>query len=95
MKIVVKGHMVAYHFERHMQPGTLHWTFTTSHSGKLDSETVAVIPHEFEFDTPEINVIAAQVAGLEAGKLAALEEYQRTVAEINERLSKLLALEAA
>ena len=38
------------------------------------------------------NPVPAQVAALEAQKLAALEKYQESVANINDRLSKLLAL---
>ena len=40
----------------------------------------------------EFNPIPAQVAALEREKLAALAAYQKSVADINERLSKLLAI---
>jgi hypothetical protein len=89
--ITIKGHMLAYHFN-HMDPGHVHWSFMTSHSGKLDDETIAAIPHEFTVEVPELNVIACQVAGLEAAKAKALAAYQAKVFEINERLSKLLAI---
>ena len=40
----------------------------------------------------DFNPIPAQVAALEKEKAAALAAYQRSVADINERLSKLLAI---
>jgi hypothetical protein len=44
-------------------------------------------------ETPDdFNPIPIQVAALEKEKREALELYQRTVAQINERLSKLLAI---
>lgn len=47
------------------------------------------------FEVPDdFNPVPAQVAALEREKLAALEAYQRSVAQINERLSKLLAITA-
>jgi hypothetical protein len=46
-----------------------------------------------EVETPDdFNPVPAQVAALEREKLAALEAYQKSVADINERLSKLLAI---
>jgi hypothetical protein len=41
---------------------------------------------------PDFNPVPAQVAALEAAKAKALAEYQKSVAEINERLSKLLCI---
>ena len=44
-------------------------------------------------DIPEnFNPIPQQVAALERQKAEALQKYQTTVAEINERLSKLQAI---
>ena len=40
----------------------------------------------------DFNPVPQQVAALEAEKAAALEQYQRSVADINDRLSKLLAI---
>lgn len=49
---------------------------------------------DFEVDIPDdFNPIPKQVAVLEKKKREALEQYQRAVADINERLSKLLAIE--
>ena len=89
--IIIKGHMLAYHF-KHMPDGEVHWTFDVYGGRTLSDELLAAIPHEFAFDPPEINVVAQQVAGLEAAKAKALADYQKTVAEINDRLSKLLAI---
>jgi hypothetical protein len=48
---------------------------------------------QVEVDVPDnFNPIPHQVAALEAEKEKALEEYQAKAAQINERLSKLLAL---
>ena len=48
------------------------------------------------FEVPaEFNPVSAHVKALEAKKQAALEEYQKRVADINEQLSKLQALECA
>ena len=44
-----------------------------------------VIPDDFD-------PTAKQVAALEAAKQKAMDQYQRTVADINARLSKLLAI---
>jgi hypothetical protein len=47
-----------------------------------------------EIEIPDdFNPVQAQVAALEKQKLAALALYQQSVAEINERLSKLQAIE--
>lgn len=48
---------------------------------------------EVEVDIPDDwDPTASQIAALEREKVAALDAYQRAVAEINERLSKLQAL---
>lgn len=47
-----------------------------------------------EVEAPDdFNPVPAQVAALEAEKAQALAEYQKTVVEINERLSKLLCIQ--
>jgi hypothetical protein len=56
----------------------------------------ASIEREVTVDLPEdFNPVAAEVAALHAQKLLALEAYQRTVAQINDRLANLQALESA
>lgn len=48
---------------------------------------------EVEVDVPDdFNPVPHQVRALELEKAAALEEYQNKVAEINDRLSRLLAI---
>lgn len=51
-------------------------------------EVTVEIPDDFD-------PTAKQIAAIEREKLAALQAYQRAVADCNERLSKLQALEAA
>ena len=54
---------------------------------------VMVGPASFEYELPNgWNPVTAEVAGLEAKKAAALDAYQKSVAAINDRLSKLQAL---
>lgn len=56
-------------------------------------ELVFVSAQSVTVEVPDdFNPIPAQVAALEAQKAVALAAYQRSVAEINERLSKLLAI---
>ena len=52
----------------------------------INEQTVTVeVPEDF-------NPVPAQVAALEKAKAEALAAYQKTVGELNDRLSKLLAL---
>ena len=58
-----------------------------------DTERIFVGETSIEVETPDdFNPIPTQVACLEKEKTAAVAEYQKKVAEINERLSKLLAI---
>jgi hypothetical protein len=93
-KAKITGHLLAYHFS-HMEAGKVVWGFSEYHSGKTCDEIVAVVPHSFEVDVPEVNVVAARVSNLQAAEAKALEDYQQRVAQIREQLSKLLALESA
>ena len=57
---------------------------------------VFIEEQQFTVDIPDdFDPIPGQVAALEEKKREALAEYQRTVAEINDRLSKLQAIEFA
>jgi hypothetical protein len=48
---------------------------------------------EMEVDIPEdFDPVPEQVAALERAKVEALQKYQQTVAQINERISKLQAI---
>ena len=91
--VQIKGHLLAYHFD-HMDEGTVHWSFSILHDNKNASpSTVMAIPHTFTAEVPDqVDIVAGLVKTLEAAKLKALADYQRTVAEINERLSKLQAI---
>lgn len=61
----------------------------------LDQETFGVYvgPVSVDYEIPaDFNPVAAQVKALKAKKAEALDAYNRTVAQINEQLSKLLAI---
>lgn len=90
----ITGHLLAYHFS-HMDAGEVVWSFSAYHSGTTSPDLVASIPYSFEAEVPEVNVVAAKVANLQAAEAQALEDYQKRVAEIREQLGKLLALESA
>ena len=90
--VQIKGHLIAYHFDC-MPEGAVHWSYSTHHDGELSDSMVMAIPHNFTAEVPEkVDVVAGLVKNIEAAKLKALEDYQRTVADINERLSKLQAI---
>ena len=60
-----------------------------------DSETMAhVSSQEIEVEIPDdYDPRAQQIAALEKQKQKAMADYQKTVTDINERISKLQALE--
>jgi hypothetical protein len=61
-----------------------------------DENSIFISEQQFTVELPDdFDPIPGQVAALEEKKREALAEYQRTVAEINERLSKLQAIEFA
>ena len=67
-------------------------------SFKLDdtAERTYVSEQEIEIEIPEdYDPRAQQIAALEALKQKVMADYQKSVMEINERINKLLALEAA
>tara|TARA_R110000868_G_scaffold371449_1_gene635013 strand:+ start:174 stop:452 length:279 start_codon:yes stop_codon:yes gene_type:complete len=67
-------------------------------SFKLDdsAERTYVGQQEIEIDIPEdYDPRAQQIAALEALKQKVMADYHKSVMEINERIGKLLALEAA
>lgn len=90
MQITIKGHVYADHCSR-----TSGHTFHI-YSCKLDSLGLYVGPIKVTYDVPaDWNPVADEIAKLQAQKKQALEDFQRTVAQINERLSKLQAIEVA
>jgi hypothetical protein len=67
-------------------------------SFKLDdsAERTYVGEQEFEIDIPDnYDPRAQQIAALEALKQKVMADYHKSVMEINDRIGKLLALEAA
>jgi len=67
-------------------------------SFKLDdsAERTYVGEQEIEIDIPEdYDPRAQQIAALEALKQKVMADYHKSVMEINDRINKLLALEAA
>ena len=86
-----KMYLTPFHF-RHNSDVT--WIlsssqYKTGEHGALQASVERIVT----VDLPEnFNPVAAEVASLQEQKTQALEAYQRTVAELNERLSKLLAI---
>ena len=92
MKITITGHIIGSHYD-FMPEGAVSWGFSTYGVDKSSIDMVHAQPHSFEVEVPDtINMVAAQVAALEAAKVAALNEYHANVAKLNERLSKLQAI---
>lgn len=61
-----------------------------------DEENVFINQQEITVEIPDdFDPVPSQVAALEKQKLEALANYQQAVAEINDRLSKIQALEFA
>ena len=59
-----------------------------------DDYRVWVSEQEVEIEVPEnFDPRQLQIAALEARKIKAMADYQKTVTEINDRISKLQALE--
>ena len=84
-------YLTAYQFQ-FMEPGTVSYGMS-EHNPEIGAHVLGSWSHQVTLPLPEdFNVHAAQVAALEAEKTAAIAAYQATVASINERLGKLLAL---
>ena len=92
MKLTINGFVIGRQYE-FMPVGEISWSFSEYGRDKSDPNFVHSQAHSFEVEVPDsINLVAAQVAALEAAKLAALNEYHASVAKLNERLSKLQAI---
>ena len=90
--ITIKGQLVGYHFE-FMADSDVAWGFSEGAAHKIGGNTIAVIPHSFTAEVPDnMNMVALQIAALEAEKANAAAEFGATVKRINERLSKLQAI---
>ena len=67
------------------------WSFKPSPPDSEDR--IYIGERQVEIDLPDdFNPVPAQVRALEAEKAEALAKYQRSVAEINERLANLTAI---
>jgi hypothetical protein len=65
-----------------------------SYKSASTEDNVYIGEQTFTVEAPDdFNPVPAQVAAIEAEKLAAMAVYQKSVADCNERLSKLLAIE--
>ena len=51
-------------------------------------------PVEITFDVPQVDVVAAQISGLEKTKADIVKEYEIKLREINEQIQNLRALSA-
>ena len=92
MKITINGHIIGHHFD-FMPDGKISCGFSEYGVDKANPDFVHAQKCSFDVEVPdEINMIAAQVAALEAAKVAALDEYHASVSKLNERLSKLQAI---
>ena len=91
--VTIKGWMLAHHWD-FQQADEVTWSFCTYYSPEdPPASVVMAFPHSLEIEVPDqVNVVAGLVANLEAAKTKALADYQRTVATINDRLSKLQAI---
>lgn len=97
MKIVLKGWVYAQQYSWDKPD---EWKYSFFSGQKIDacaSENgtgyLPVMPYEVELDGPaDWNPIQHMVAGLEAERAEVIADYQKSVASINERLGKLLAL---
>lgn len=90
--VKIDGYVQAYHFD-HMKEGQVCWGFNESAMKPHSDKVVHEFKHSFEVEVPDqVNVVAGMVANLEAAKKKALDDYNATVKQINDRLQKLLAI---
>ena len=91
--VTIKGQLLGYHFD-HMPEGKMHWSYQTGAVMEVSGTLLIVMPHNFEAEVPDdLNIVAMQVAALESEREKLGEEFRRSVAQINERLSRLQATE--
>jgi hypothetical protein len=95
MKVQVKVHVFMAFEYRAPDYACKKWVPDLWHCKVDENEDRVYIGEQtVEVDIPDnFDPVPKQVAALEKEKLKALAEYTKTVAEINERLSKLLAIE--
>lgn len=87
-------YLTAWSFD-HQPPGEIKWSVTEVKLS-IGGSVVGQWEHEVSLPIPdEFDPVPAQVAALEAQKLAALADYRAAVGAINDRLQKLLAIECS
>jgi len=90
--ITKKLYLTAFRFDS-TPPGEVAWSLSASQYAPGQNQAVGCWPHNVTVPLPDdFNPVAAEVAALEQQKVIALRAYQESVAEINERLSKLMAI---
>lgn len=93
MKTTINGYVIGYNFDS-MKSSEIVWTFGNFTTKPVsDRHMVHCFPDSFEVDTPDhVDIVSAQIDALNAEKQRAMDMYQASVREINDRLSKLQAL---
>ena len=85
-------YLTAFRFDS-TPPGEVSWVMSQSKYKPGEHHSLGCWRHDVTLPLPEdFNPVSAEVLSLEAQKLTVLADYQRTVAEINTRLSKLQAI---
>ena len=94
MKVTITGFVHARaRRDYEMSDAPTEYSFFTFDATDSSMGYMKIGPASFEYELPaEWNPVAAEVASLEAKKAKALADYQQTVSEINDRLSKLQAI---
>jgi hypothetical protein len=84
-------YLTPFRFKHHQE---VTWMLSGSnYKASEHGALIASVERKVTVELPEnFNPVAAEVASLQVQKTKALEAYQRTVAELNDRLSKLLAI---
>ena len=88
IKLTTYVHFVQYDWEKEGQ------FITLNHHYQHDDVYTLVNVQEVEIEVPDnYNPVADKIAALKNRQVQALADYNRTAAEIHERISKLQALE--
>lgn len=92
-KLTSKMYLTPFRFS-HCATGDITWMLCSlQYKAGEHGALCASLERTVTVDLPEdFNPVAAEVASLKAQKARALEAYQRTLCELNERLSKLQAI---
>jgi hypothetical protein len=94
MRITIKGYVTASRYRWMGADEPLRFNFQGWKPSDSDTETFVVAEHEFDFDLPgDFNPQALEIAALNKQLEVARASFALQVREINERLSKLQAIE--